>query len=188
MFSSILACDSSTERRTTQNRAASLRRPSLPCSLLARSLLPEPITAPKRFETQERMTLENLLRGTGDIGAMLATCWGLRQIDPVTNRVFVQCVKGRDFDPCEPFIIEGRPHLDDTGHFRLVSKPGTAGELRDHMHARAGRRADSGKEEKIQQASELRAQGKSFEQIASTLGVSKGTISKWFKSHAEDVQ
>ncbi len=29
--------------------------------------------APKGFETQDRMTLENILRGSGDIGAMLST-------------------------------------------------------------------------------------------------------------------
>jgi hypothetical protein len=139
--------------------------------------------SPKSFETQDRMTLEGVLRGSGDIGAMLATAWGVRQIDPRSNRVFVANLKARDFEPCEPFIIEGRPHLDEGGHFKLVAKPGEAGELRDHLQARAGKRASAGKEEKIAQAYQLRAQGKNFEQIASAVGVAKGTISKWLKSH-----
>jgi hypothetical protein len=139
--------------------------------------------SPKSFGTQEQMCLENVLRGSGDIGAMLSTAWGLRQIDAASNRIYVECVKARDFAPCEPFIIQGRPSLDAEGHFQLVAKPGEAGELRDHLQARAGKRASAGKEERIAQAYQLRAQGKNFEQIASAVGVAKGTISKWLKSH-----
>jgi hypothetical protein len=29
----------------------------------------------------------------------------------VKNRIYVQNVKARDFQPCEPFIIEGRPQV-----------------------------------------------------------------------------
>jgi hypothetical protein len=28
-------------------------------------------------------------RGSGDIGAMLATAWGINQIDPASNQIFV---------------------------------------------------------------------------------------------------
>src|SRR5712692_4473734 len=40
--------------------------------------------APKNFENRESMTLENTLRGSGDIGAMLATCWAVKQQDRLT--------------------------------------------------------------------------------------------------------
>ena len=46
--------------------------------------------APKNFETREHMTLENALRGSGDIGAMLATCWVVRQTDAIKNRIHIR--------------------------------------------------------------------------------------------------
>jgi hypothetical protein len=85
--------------------------------------------SPKSFGSSSFMTLENVLRGSGDIGAMLATCWGLSQIDATSTRVFVQNVKARDFAPCEPFIIQGRPSINETGYFELTNPPGFAGTL-----------------------------------------------------------
>ncbi len=82
--------------------------------------------SPKSFGKDTFMTLENVLRGSGDIGAMLATCWGLCQIDAEKNRIYVQNVKPRDFLPCEPFIIQGRPSLNQTGYFELTDPPGFA--------------------------------------------------------------
>jgi len=70
--------------------------------------------SPKSFGKDAFMTLENVLRGSGNIGAMLATRWGLSQIDAASNRIFVQNVKARDFLPCDTFIIQGRPSLDQT--------------------------------------------------------------------------
>jgi hypothetical protein len=76
--------------------------------------------APNGFEGQNFMTLENILLGSGDIGAMLSTAWGVRQVDGSRTALYVQNVKPRDFQPCSPFIIEGRPHLDNTGHFFMI--------------------------------------------------------------------
>ena len=63
------------------------------------------ITAPYSGRSE---CVENVLRGSGDIGAILVTCGGLSQIDAASNRNFVQNVKARDFFPCEPFIIHLR--------------------------------------------------------------------------------
>ena len=93
--------------------------------------------APKGFGTSERMTLENILRGSGDIGAMLCTAWGVRQIDADASRVYVQNVKARDFQPCAPFVLEGRPHLDENGNFLMLEPPGMAQDVR--LHATQGR-------------------------------------------------
>src|SRR5437667_6978827 len=73
--------------------------------------------SPKGSSKDPFMTLENVLRGSGDIGAMLGTCWGIRQIDKELNKIYIENVKARDFQPCEPFIIQGRPSLDQTGYF-----------------------------------------------------------------------
>lgn len=74
--------------------------------------------APKGFEREERMCLENILRGTGDIGAMLCAAWGLRQIDADSNRVYVQNVKARDFQPASRSSLRA---------VRILTKPGTSG-------------------------------------------------------------
>ena len=132
--------------------------------------------SPKSFARDNVMTLENVLRGSGDIGAMLVTAWGLKQIDSTANRIYVANVKPRDFQPCEPFIIQGRPSLDQTGYFELTEPPGFAGSLEDHK-AQGGRPAiDSAK---MEEAQRLHAEGKSYRQISATLDVSPGTLSKW---------
>ena|ERR1700746_1346098 len=59
--------------------------------------------SPKGFDGREQMTLENTLRGSGDIGAMLCTCWALKQVDFATNLILMKNVKPRDFEACAPF-------------------------------------------------------------------------------------
>lgn len=122
--------------------------------------------SPKSFGKDNFMTLENVLRGSGDIGAMLATCWGLSQIDATSNRIFVQNVKTRDFSPCEPFIIQGRPSIDASGDFELTDPPGFAGDLSDHKSDRKpGRPEMAQKDEKRADALRLHDAGKSIREI-----------------------
>ena len=137
--------------------------------------------APKGFETQNFMTLENILRGSGDLGAMLCTGWGVRQIDSVRNRLYLQNVKPRDFQPCAPFILEGRPHLDNSGHFLMTHRPGEAGELSQHLARRKGRGrpATSEKDEKLAEAVALRADGLSLRDIAKEIKVPRSTLDRW---------
>jgi hypothetical protein len=138
--------------------------------------------SPKGFESQrERMALENVLRGSGDIGAMLCCAWGIRQIDPKSNRIYVENVKGRDFQPCAPFVLEGRPHLDRDGDFRMIDPPGMALEMGEYLGGKGGRPALPDREEKKQQASSMHAQGKSLRDIGTALGVSKTCVEKWLR-------
>ena len=137
--------------------------------------------APKGFESQERMTLENILRGSGDIGAMLSVAWGLRQINAASTRIYIENVKARDFEPCQPFIIEGRPHLEATGHFKLVAPPGETGSLRDYLPRRGGACAVPGKQDKTEQAVQMRSEGRSIREIAGALGVGKSTVNRWLE-------
>jgi hypothetical protein len=140
--------------------------------------------APKGFENQDRMTLENVLRGSGDIGAMLSTCWDIRQVDAATNRIYVENLKARDFQPCGAFVLEGRPHLDLTGHFKMVEEPGAAGELKDYLHLRsAGAPSTPDKAEKLEKAIEMRAAGQSLSQIAGALATSKTTVHRWLDEY-----
>jgi len=136
--------------------------------------------SPKNFSTQNSMTLENVLRGSGDIGAMLTTCWGLSQIDAAKNRIYIQNVKARDFQACEPFIIQGRPSINETGYFELTESPGFAGSLGDNK-AQAGRPETPGKEKKQAHARQLKEQGMSYRDIAEALDVKTTTLHRWLK-------
>ena len=124
--------------------------------------------SPKAFESKESITLENAFRGSGDVGAMLATAWALKQTDPATNRVYIKNVKPRDFEPCQPFEIEGRPWIDQTGSFKMVTEPGMA-------------RTPNNKQEKpeVINAKLLRQSGKSLAEIAQHLGVTPRTVERW---------
>jgi hypothetical protein len=132
--------------------------------------------SPKSFGRETSMTLENVLRGSGDIGAMLCTAWGLSQVDSAATRIYVQNVKARDFLPCAPFIVQGRPSINETGFFDLTHPPGFAGSLGDNK-AQAGRPEMTGKEEKRAIAVRMKSQGRGYRDIAKELGVSTGTVS-----------
>jgi hypothetical protein len=85
--------------------------------------------SPKSFARENQMGLENILRGSGDLGAMLCTCWAIKLIDTTQNIVHIENVKPRDFQPCGPFQIIGRPYIDETGDFKLHKRPGECGSL-----------------------------------------------------------
>jgi hypothetical protein len=141
--------------------------------------------SPKSFGRDSFMTLENVLRGSGDIGAMLATCWGLSQVDATSNRIFVQNVKARDFSACEPFIIQGRPSIDQTGYFELTNPPGFAGDLSEHKDRKAGRPEMPAKQEKRADALRLHGEHKSIRDISRELQVGKTTVSRWLNAGRE---
>lgn len=89
--------------------------------------------SPKPFAKENVMRLENVLRGSGDIGAMLGTAWGVKQLDAEQNIIHIENIKPRDFQPCGPFQIIGRPHIDEEGDFRLYKRPGQCGSLQDEQ-------------------------------------------------------
>lgn len=65
--------------------------------------------APKGFEKENRITLEGILRGSGDFGAFIGAGFGIRQIDENENIIHVEDIKSRDTTPTPPFQIIGRP-------------------------------------------------------------------------------
>ena len=132
--------------------------------------------SPKSFEQSQSMSLENVLRGSGDLGAMASTVWGIRQIDAARNRIYIENCKPRDFEPCPPFILEGRPHLDMTGQFAMHARPGEAEELRSYLQQKGGRPLAPDRAELCAMAASLRAKGESTRQIAAKLKVSKDTV------------
>lgn len=91
--------------------------------------------SPKSSAGQE-MSLENVLRGTGDLGAMCDAAYGLKCLKQETLELRVQCVKPRDFEPVPPFHIQGRPYINDRGDF-VVLTPGASsvGDTRSEVEA-----------------------------------------------------
>jgi hypothetical protein len=80
-------------------------------------------------------TLENVLRGTGDIGAMADSVYSIRRDRNLyddgkgPNEIEVRCVKPRDFEPPAPFKIAASyrkedgtiaSYIDEVGDFHLV--------------------------------------------------------------------
>jgi hypothetical protein len=96
--------------------------------------------SPKSFETQSYMSLENMVRGSSELGAPFATGWGLRQLPG--DIAHIECIKHRDFDPRGPFQLLARPSIDETGDFALHRTPGNCGplaeEIPDSMRNRNG--------------------------------------------------
>lgn len=150
--------------------------------------------SPKGTERLDYMSLENMLRGSGDIGAMLSTCWGLRQVDIEKNRIYIANVKPREFAACEPFIIEGRPHLDVDGYFRMTDPPGFAGSLNQNKTRRegesrsSGRASDPAKAQKLVLVRKLHAEGKSSRLIASQVGISYQTVLRWLEEDGQKAE
>lgn len=144
--------------------------------------------APKAFNSQNAMTLENILRGSGDIGAMLATCWGLSKIDDAKGQVYFSCVKDRDFkEHPQPFVLEARPHLDETGKFRMIEFPGKAREYSAIKQSQRGKKGGRPKSApivtlgNIVAAKERLAAGESQEVVAKELGISRRQLARVLK-------
>jgi hypothetical protein len=85
---------------------------------------------PSGADYKEPCSLENAVRGSGDMGAMCDNVVALRHAtgeDPEfltesegLTRLRIQNVKSRDFEPAEPFVIQGKPHIDEGCDFKVL--------------------------------------------------------------------
>lgn len=78
--------------------------------------------ATKASARKPALTLENTLRGSGDIAAMCDAVYGLKVQDDDTLTLKVKCVKPRDFEPPRPFEIQGRPYINQNGDFGMLTE------------------------------------------------------------------
>jgi len=132
--------------------------------------------SPKSAEKVDNMTLENMLRGSGDLGAMLDVAWGVRQLNRKTTMLHVECLKPRDFEPPAPFVLEGRPHIDETHDFKYA---GLAGLLSETAHA--AKVAAEKASPNFKAACILFAAGKSQNYVIEELKIHKNTASQYYK-------
>ena len=111
--------------------------------------------SPKAFAGENVMRLENVLRGTGDVGAMLTTAWAIKQIDAEQNVIHIENVKARDFEPGAPFQLIGRPFITNEGDFRVHKRPGECGELADEHTPERNRGGGASEAQRDAKASRL---------------------------------
>jgi hypothetical protein len=145
--------------------------------------------SPKAFETQNYMSLENMVRGSGDIGAAFATVWGVRQL--AGDIAHIQNIKPRDFEPCGPFQIAARPHLNQSNNFGICKRPGECELLAEEMpdtKKKSGASPDTRETKALKMAllRRLYAEdpGRTWEEIVSIfkaegLEIARGTIRKY---------
>jgi hypothetical protein len=75
-------------------------------------------------DSGDNMTLEGAMRGSGDMGAFLASCWGTKlqdPEDPYKSASYISNLKQRDFES-KPFEAT----CDENGVMRIIGEPGAA--------------------------------------------------------------
>ena len=131
------------------------------------------------------MTLENVLRGTGDLGAMCAVVWGLRHArvradksgaylkeSKQLSRIEVDCVKPTDLpNPATPFLAQLRPYIDRNGEIGILDEDINVTEVT----------AEEVNEEKITRLRSFFKKNPEATQTeaAHATGISQATISRW---------
>jgi hypothetical protein len=84
--------------------------------------------SPKGTKDATDLTLENAMRGSGDLGAFVSCCWATRLQDPNEaweSASYLKNVKQRDFES-DPFTVKS----DKLGRLHIVDKPGEPVELK----------------------------------------------------------
>jgi hypothetical protein len=79
----------------------------------------------KATKDSPELTLENTMRGSGELGAFLTTCWATKLRDPndeYKSASYLKNVKPRDFE-CKPFDVL----CDPSCRMSIVGAPGDAG-------------------------------------------------------------
>lgn len=142
--------------------------------------------APKGFADASTMTLENMFRGSGEFGAALTNAYGLKQEDEATNKVRFHCITGRDLDEQIPdMILQGRPHLSDTGNFKVIDADAEP----FNGDRKPGPKEDSLKQQKIALAKSVDGSGQEKADAVNKEFGSKHdrrTIERWLKESEFD--
>lgn len=149
--------------------------------------------------TQEReMTLENVLRGSGDLGAMCDVVWGL-QYDKGSSgnpqylkdsrklvRLQVRCVKGRDFIPPDDFRIQLDPFIDEIADMVVLAENESANET-DNEVERLSKVIEANPTASIRQIGTIADIGRNrVEKLASKAGWSLDeTTRRWKREEPE---
>ena len=103
--------------------------------------------SPKGTKDASELTLENAMRGSGDLGAFVSSCWATRLQDPDApweSASYLKNVKQRDFES-DPFEVKS----DKVGRLHIVTAPGANVILAGKKKGAVGN-ADGREEEALQ--------------------------------------
>jgi hypothetical protein len=104
--------------------------------------------SPKGTKEASELTLENAMRGSGDLGAFVSSCWATRLQDPDNDEwkspSYMKNVKQRDFKS-RPFEVTS----DELGMLHIVAPP-SAGVILSAKPKGAKGNADGREEEALQ--------------------------------------
>ena len=89
--------------------------------------------SPKPFARENTMRLENVLRGSGDIGAMLTTAWGVKQLDAAANIIHIRTLSRVTSNRASPFKSSAARTLTLAETSRFSRRPGECGLLMEEQ-------------------------------------------------------
>jgi hypothetical protein len=106
-----------------------------------------------------------------------------------TSQIFVERIKSRGFKKPLSFTIavnddDGNCNFD-RGRFPVYLKPGEAGKKEDHT-PQSGRKPNPKKDEQTQLILQLRREGKTFSEIANTVGIPESTARAYYHANEWD--
>jgi hypothetical protein len=119
-----------------------------------------------------------MFRGSGDIAAFCSNGIGVMKTDEATTTVYVKPLFNRDLSESpEPFVVQGRPWIDETGDFKLLEE--RAAKRVGEYRSKGGTPPDPQKTEKLEF---LRT---NFPSNATGKEMAKAVNDKFGSNHAE---
>jgi len=104
--------------------------------------------SPKGTKEAPELTLENAMRGSGDLGAFVSSCWATRLQDPDApweSASYLKNVKQRDFES-NPFEVRS----DKLGRLHIITAPGSSNVVLNGKKKGQAANADGREEEALQ--------------------------------------
>ena len=135
------------------------------------------------------MTADCVFRGSGDILANMSAAHGIYQLDNQAKDktlIHIECVKARDFEPLQPFQLQGKPYIGSEGGFRCVKEPGQCGWFQQEK--KNFLTADNDSDPRLAQVQALTEAGKTQKEIGDELGCTVRTVQRIKKSSEPDVE
>ena len=141
--------------------------------------------SPKSFRNDNFMELENVLRGSGDIGAMLSTAYGVRQLDADRTRTWLQIenIKPRDIEPPAPFQLEGKPWIERGLGFKMISKPDETGPLSEYLDGKQRGRPATDEATRLQTALDVIQEKLSMREAGKQVDTNHTTVMRWVSNY-----
>jgi AAA domain len=106
-----------------------------------------------------------------------------------TSQIFVERIKSRGFKKPLSFTItvnDENGHCNfDRGRFPVYLKPGEAGKKEDHVPV-VGRKPNPKRDEQTQLILQLRSEGKTFNEIATAVGIPESTARAYYHANEWD--